>query len=70
MKVAKPSDGVMVTLLQTSVAVADPGVSTVVGLQPKSVPDGHDVNTGGVVSEIQVKVCVQVDVLLQPSCAV
>jgi hypothetical protein len=56
--------------LQTSVAVAVPQPGIVPGLQPKSEPAGHDVNTGASTSTTHVNVCVQVDELLQASVAV
>ena len=65
-----PSDDVIVGVPQASVAVAAPGAGTPAGLQPKSPPGGQNVNVGGVTSTIQVKTCVHVDVLPQPSVAV
>jgi hypothetical protein len=54
----------------TSVAVATPGAGTPAGLQPRSDPEGQKVNTGGVVSTVQVNTCVQVEVFPHPSVAV
>jgi hypothetical protein len=56
--------------LHTSVAVAVPQPGILPGLQPKSEPAGHDVNTGGSVSTTHTNVCVQVEELPQPSLAV
>jgi hypothetical protein len=56
--------------LQTSVAVAVPQPGIVPGLQPKSEPAGHEVNTGGLTSTTHVNVCVQVEELRQASVAV
>jgi hypothetical protein len=56
--------------LHTSVAVAVPQPGIVPGLQPKSEPGGHNVNTGGSTSTTHVKVCVQVEELRQASVAV
>ena len=60
----------MVGAPQLSVAIAVLAAGIDVGLQPKFEPAGQVVNTGGVVSEVQVKVWVQVVVLPQPSVAV
>jgi hypothetical protein len=68
--VIDPSAEVIVGVPQLSVAIAVPAAGTPDGLQPRSEPAGHEVNTGGVVSSTQVKVWVQVAVLPQPSVAV
>jgi hypothetical protein len=60
----------MIGAPQASVAVAAPGAGTPVGLQPKSLPGGQKVITGGVVSSVHVNTCVQVEELPQPSVAV
>ncbi len=68
-EVTEPKELVMVGVEHTSVAVAAPGAGTPEGLQPRLLPGGQKVNTGGVLSAVQVKVCVQVDVLRQASVA-
>ena len=65
-----PNDDVIVGVPHASVAVAAPGAGTPAGLQPRSPPGGQNVKVGGVTSTIQVKSCVQVDVLPQPSVAI
>ena len=65
-----PNDDVIVGVPHASVAVAAPGAGTPAGLQPKSPPGGQNVIVGGVTSNVQVKSCVQVEVLPQPSVAV
>lgn len=65
-----PNDDVIVGVPQASVAVAAPGAGTPAGLHPRSLPEGQNVIVGGVVSTVQVKTCVHVEVLPQPSVAV
>ena len=65
-----PKDDVIEGVPQASVAVAVPGAGTPAGLQPRSPPGGQNVIVGGVTSTVQVKSCVHVDVLPQPSVAV
>ena len=38
--------------MQLSVAVGVPGPGNVVGLQPKSVPEGQNVIVGGITSDV------------------
>ena len=45
----------MVGVPQLSVAVALPGPGTPDGLHPKLEPGGHEVNTGAIVSVVQLK---------------
>lgn len=65
-----PRAEVIVGVPQASVATAAPGAGTPVGLQPRLLPGGQKVNTGGVTSTVQVNVCVQVELLPQASVAV
>jgi hypothetical protein len=51
-----PIDEVIVGVPQLSVAVAVPGPGIDAGLQPRLPPAGQKVNTGGVVSTVQVTV--------------
>jgi len=51
------------------VAVAAPGPGTPAGLQPRFAPCGQKLNTGGVLSTVQVNTCVQVALFPQPSVA-
>jgi hypothetical protein len=64
---------VMVGTLQLSVAATLLGLKSqsgiTVGLQPRLVLAGHNVNTGRVVSIVQVATCTQVATLLQASTA-
>ncbi len=65
----EPKELLMVGVEHASVAVAAPASGTPVGLHPRLLPGGQNVNVGGVLSEVHVKVCVQVDVLRQASVA-
>ena len=65
-----PKEDVIVGVPHASVAVAAPGAGTPAGLQPRSPPGGQNVKVGGVTSTVQVKSCVHVEVLPQPSVAV
>ena len=65
-----PNEDVIVGTPHASVAVAAPGGGPPAGLQPRSPPGGQNVIVGGVTSTVQVKTCVHVDVLPQPSVAV
>ena len=65
-----PTDEVITGGPQASVAVAAPGAGSPSGLHPRLLPGGQNVNEGGVVSTVQVKTWVQVDVLPQKSVAV
>ena len=51
-----PSELVTLTWLQPSETVGVPGAGTPAGLQPRSLPAGHTVNTGGVISTVHVNV--------------
>ncbi len=64
-----PRELVMVGVEHASVATAAPAPGTPEGLQPRLDPGGQKVNVGGVLSDIQVKVCAQVEVLPQASTA-
>lgn len=66
----EPRDEVIVGVPQVSVAMANPGAGTPVGLQPRSAPAGQNVNVGGNTSTVHVNSCVQVDVFPHPSVAV
>lgn len=68
--ITEPSELVIVGVPQLSVAVALPGPGTPEGLHPKSEPGGHEVNTGAIVSVVQVKCWAQVDELPHASVAV
>ena len=68
--ITTPNEEVIPGVPQSSVAVADPGAGTSVGLQPRFEPGGQKVNTGGVTSTVQVNTCVQVAVFPQPSVAI
>ena len=59
-----------VSAAAASVAVAAPGPGIPVGLQPRLLPGGQNVNTGGNTSDVQVNTCEQVAVFQQPSVAV
>jgi hypothetical protein len=65
----EPSDEVMLTLPQSSVAVAVPAAGTPLGLQPRSEPEGQNVITGAVTSAVQVNIWSQVVVFPHPSVA-
>jgi hypothetical protein len=66
-----PSTEEIVGVPQPSVAVAEPSAAfTSAGLQPRSVVVYDPVNTGGVLSAVQVTVLAAVALLLQPSTAV
>ena len=67
---ALSADIVITGVPQLSVATAVPADGNEVGLHPKLEPDGHDVNTGAVVSTVYVNVCTHVDELLHASVAV
>ena len=64
-----PSADDIVGTPQLSVANAVPSAGMLVGLQPKSAPAGHDVNSG-FTSSLTLIICVQVAVLPQASVAV
>ena len=55
---------------QLSVAVAVPAAGTPDGLHPSAESGGQNVNTGSVVSVVQVKVWIQVELLPHTSVAV
>ena len=68
--VIAPKYEVIIGVPQASVAVAAPGLGTLLGLQPKLAPGGQYVKDGGVTSTVQVNTCVQVAVLPHASVAV
>ena len=65
-----PSELVIFGVPQLSVAVALPAAGTPDGLHPSAESAGQNVNTGACVSDVQVKVWIQVDVLPHASVAV
>ena len=60
----------MIAPPHASVAVGVPGPGTPVGLHPRLLPGGQNVNVGGVTSTVHVNVCVHVPVLPHASTAV
>ena len=60
----------MLGVPQASVAVATPASGIEVGLHPRSLPAGQEVNTGPVTSAVHVNVWLVVAVLPQASVAV
>ena len=67
---SSPSADVMLGVPHASLAVAVPAPGIEVGLHPRSLPVGQEVNTGPLTSAVHVKVWPIVAVLPQPSVAV